>query len=766
MAAGAVQALSSVVHEHAVVDGPLDSDAARATKTASLFSKLIRSARAYLPDAGLELIERAYARACVAHEGQVRDSGEPFVNHCIETAQILSDFRLEAVPIAAAILHDVLEDTPVTADALRSEFGEEVAGLVEGVTKLSNIGFAELTPLDPIENRRRDRAKAQAIQAENLRKLFLAMADDIRVVLIKLADRVHNMRTLQALDQDRRTRIARETMEIYAPLAARLGIWQVKWQLEDLAFRHLEPVAYRRISRALAATRADRERFIAQAAAHLSGELEKAGLRAQVVGRPKHIYSIYRKTLRTGLDVSQLHDLLGVRVIISGAEADCYTALGVVHQTWVPIPTPTGETGFRDYIAVPKENGYRSLHTTVMGPGGKALEVQIRTEEMHRDAEYGVAAHWRYKEGRARDLKFEERIAWIRQLLDWQTEMSGTAQEFVESLKSDVFRDQVYVFTPRGELRELPAGSTPLDFAYRIHTDIGHRCVGAKVNGRLVSLDYQIRNGDIVEIVASKAPRGPSRDWLNSSLGYVKTAHAREKIRQWFKRQERAENIERGKDLLDKELSRLGLSHAKVDDVLPHFKLERVDDLYAAIGCGEISPQTVAVRLAGGDSTAEEELPLSAPATPDSTVVEGLHVMGVGDLLTRLARCCSPVPGDPVVGFITRGNGVTVHRVSCPNVRNLTDRERLVSVEWGRHQTNVPATIRLEAWDRDGLLRDVAALVAEDRINMTSVSAVTHPDHTATIKATLEISDLRALSRLLTRLEHIKGVRSVARDLS
>ena len=761
------QLLPDSSNGEANVDDATPTVSSPSPKTATLLARLIRTARGYLPATGIELVERAYLRACFAHHGQERDSGEPYVNHCIETAQILADFRLESVPIAAALLHDVLEDTPTTADAIRTEFGDEVARLIEGVTKLSAIGFADLTPLDSNDGRRRDRAKAQAMQAENLRKLFLAMADDIRVVLIKLADRVHNMRTLQALALDRRTRIARETMEIYAPLAARLGIWQVKWQLEDLAFRNLDPIAYRRVSRTLAVTRADRERYIAQAVAKLAGELHRAGLRAQVVGRPKHIYSIFRKTVRTGLDVSQLHDLLGVRVILEGTDADCYTALGVVHQTWMPIPTATGETGFRDYIAVPKENGYRSLHTTVLGPEATALEVQIRTEEMHRDAEFGVAAHWRYKEGKARDLRFEERIAWIRQVLDWQSEMSGSAQEFVESLKSDVFRDQVYVFTPRGELRELPTGSTPLDFAYRIHTDIGHRCIGAKVNGRLVALDQQIHNGDVVEIVTSKAPRGPSRDWLNPSLGFVKTTHAREKIRQWFKRQERAENIERGKDLVEKELSRLGVSQAKIEDVLPHFKLDKVEDLYAAVGCGEVSAQTVAVRLAGGDLAQDDELPVSAPVAPDSNVIEGLHVMGVGDLLTRLARCCSPVPGDPVVGFITRGNGVTVHRRDCSNVRNLGDNERLVSVEWGRlQQTVVPTAIRLEAWDRDGLLRDVAALVAEDRVNMTSVSAVTHPDHTATIRATLEIANLRTLSRILTRLERIKGVRSVGRDSS
>ena len=752
-------------------EAPLDKSAGRASmataSSSTLFAHLLASIRTYLPPCDVDLVERAYQLARLAHEDQCRESGEPYINHCIATAQILADFHLEAVPIAAALLHDVLEDTATTNDDLRNQFGEEVTQLVQGVTKLSSFDFGDLSPLDTGDNRRRDRLKAQLVQAENLRKLFLAMADDIRVVLIKLADRLHNMRTLQALSADRRTRIARETMEIYAPLAARLGIWQMKWQLEDLSFRYLDPEAYRRVSRALAITRAERERYIKQTSQQLMADLTKAGLRARVVGRPKHLYSIWRKTQRTGLQVDQLHDLLGLRVILDGNEADCYAALGVVHQKWTPIPTPTGETGFRDYIAVPKENGYRSLHTTVMGPEATALEVQIRTEEMHREAEFGVAAHWRYKEGRPRDVRFEERIAWIRQLLDWQSEMSGSAQQFVESLKSDVFRDQVYVFTPRGELRELPAGSTPLDFAYRIHTDIGHRCIGSKINGRLVALDYQLRNGDVVEIVTSKTPRGPSRDWLNPSLGFVKTAHAREKIRQWFKRQERAENIERGKEQLDKELSRLGLSHAHLEDVLPNFKLDKIEDLYLAIGCGELNPQAVVVRLAGGESTTEDDIPVSAPTVSESEVAHAVQVMGVGDLLTRVARCCSPVPGDAIIGFVTRGNGVTVHRADCTNVVHLSDRERLVNVEWGRvHQQVFPAVIRLEAWDRDGLLRDVAALVAEDRVNMTSVTAVTHPDHTATIKATLEVANIQTLSRILARLERIKGVRSVMRDAS
>ncbi len=647
------------------------------------------------------------------------------------------------------------------------EFGDEVARLVEGVTKLNSIGFTDLAAVETGEGHRRDRARIQAIQAENLRKLFLAMADDIRVVLIKLADRLHNMRTLHVLAPDRRTRIARETMEIYAPLAARLGVWQVKWQLEDLSFRHLEPIAYRWVSRALANTRADREHFIDRATALLQSDLRGAGLKVQVLGRPKHLYSIYKKTQRTGRDVTELHDLLGLRVLIDGTEADCYTALGIVHQTWVPVPMPTGESGFRDYVAAPKENGYRSLHTTVMGPDARALEVQIRTETMNREAEFGVAAHWRYKEGSRQDLKFEERIAWIRQLLDWQSEMSGTAQEFVESLKSDVLRDQVYVFTPKGQLRELPAGSTPLDFAYRIHTDIGHRCTGAKVNGRLVALDHALHNGDVVEIVTSRAPKGPSRDWINPSLGFIKTAHAREKIRQWFSRQERAENIERGKELLDKEMHRLGLAHAKLEDILIHFKLERIEDLHAAVGSGEVSAQTVALKLAGGEPAPDDEPMVSAPTAPDTGITRGIQVMGVGDLLTRVGRCCSPVPGDRIVGFITRGSGVTVHRADCSNVVHLTEQERLVTVEWGRVQQQVfPVAIRLEAHDRDGLLRDVAQLVAEDRVNMTAVSAVTHPDHTAIIKATLEISDLRTLSRIMNRLERIKGIQAVSRDMS
>ncbi|MBI3966662.1 MAG: bifunctional (p)ppGpp synthetase/guanosine-3',5'-bis(diphosphate) 3'-pyrophosphohydrolase, partial [Chloroflexi bacterium] len=460
-----------------------------------------------------------------------------------------------------------------------------------------------------------------------------------------------------------------------------------------------------------------------------------------------------------GKDFSQIYDLLALRVLVDEVH-DCYSALGVVHALWHPIP---GQ--FDDYIAMPKESMYQSLHTTVLGPGTRPLEIQIRTHQMHRLAEYGVAAHWRYKEGAKRDNKFEEKIAWLRQLIEWQKDVTG-AQEFVDSLKTDIFQDQVYVFTPKGEIKELPSGATPLDFAYRIHTDIGHRCVGAKVNGRLVPLDYQLSTGEIVEIITTKASKGPSRDWLNSSLGYVKTANAREKIRQWFKRQQRDENIARGRDQLDKELSRLGVSGINLEDLAKQFKYDRVDEFYLAVGCGDVSQHAIASKLVEKEEAQKPPvLPTSSsrPALPPS----GIQVMGVGDLLTRLARCCHPVPGDEIVGFITRGHGVTIHRTGCPSVMAHEERERLVAVEWGRvREQSYPVDIRIEAFDRDGLLRDVATVVAEDKINMTAVSAVTNSDHTATITATIEVTGIDKLSRVLSKLEAIKNVYVVTREVS
>ncbi len=712
----------------------------------------------YLEEDDLALVRRAFYYAADAHRSQSRRSGEPYLVHPVATAEILADYHLEATAIAAALLHDILEDTEVTPEQLRQSFGSEITMLVEGVSKLGRIS------LQALEDSRRPAGKVRdeeaQIWAENLRKMFLAMAEDIRVVLIKLADRLHNLRTLMFLAPPKRREVAQETMEIYAPLASRLGIWEMKWQLEDLSFRHLEPERYKSIARQLASTRASREKFISHAMDILRRDLERAGLRADVSGRPKHIYSIHRKMQRRGVGFDEIYDLLAIRVMVE-TEADCYSALGVVHSLWHPIP---GQ--FDDYIATPKESMYQSLHTTVVGPEGKPLEIQIRTPEMHRRAEYGVAAHWRYKEGGKRDVRFEERVAWLRQLMDWQKEMTtGGALQFVESLKTDLFSDQVYVFTPKGDIRELPAGATPIDFAYRIHTDIGHRCVGAKVNGKLVSLDTPLRTGDIVEILTTKSPKGPSRDWLNPNLSFVKTAHAQEKIRQWFHRQERSESITRGRELLEKELTRLGLAQYKLEDLAKLFKFDKVDDLFAAVGYGEISPQQIAVRTAAEEES-DEGKTVAAPApSADSIAPAGIRVMGEGNVLTRLANCCHPIPGDEIVGYVTRGRGVTIHRKDCRNVLAETHDERLLTVDWGngRRTNTYPVTVVIDAWDRDGLLRDIASVVSEDHVNMTSVSAVSHSDHTATITATLQISSIDQLSRMLSKIERIRDVSRVNR---
>jgi GTP diphosphokinase / guanosine-3',5'-bis(diphosphate) 3'-diphosphatase len=711
--------------------------------------EVVRRLAAHLSAPEQALVDRAYRFAASAHDGQTRRSGDPYIVHPVAVATILTDLHLDCATICAALLHDVAEDTEFGIDRLSSEFGPEIASLVDGVTKLRR---AEDMLADPTS---RAQARDQA-WAESVRKMFLAMAEDIRVVLIRLADRLHNMRTLDYMTPEKQRRIAQETMEIYAPLASRLGIWQIKWELEDLAFRHLEPVAYKDIARKLQSRRVQREKYIVQVQDELHQELKKAGIEADISGRPKHIYSIWRKMQRRGVDFSNIYDLLALRVIVEDVSA-CYHALGVVHALWRPI---AGQ--FDDYIAMPKDSLYQSLHTTVIGPEGRPLEIQIRTGEMHRIAEYGIAAHWRYKEGVRRDTKYDDKIAWLRQLLDWHQDVAG-AQEFVESLKTDVFQDQVYVFTPKGEIREMPTGATPLDFAYRIHTDIGHRCVGGKVNGRLVSLDYQLKNGEIVEIITSKSPKGPTRDWLNPNLNYVKTHHAREKIRQWFRRQQREENIVRGREIMEKELARLGLSKTPPEELAALLKFDKVDDFLAALGSGDISPQNVALKVLG-EQQPSAVAPVEQPQPRPTNPATGISVLGVGDLLTRIARCCNPVPGEAIVGYITRGTGITVHRSDCPNIASEDERERLVPVEWGEATRLYPVKIRLEAWDRDGLLRDVAGIVAEDKINMSTVSAISHPDRTCTIRATLEITDVGKLGRILTKLEGIRGIFAVARD--
>ena len=591
------------------------------------------------------LIRRAYETAVAAHEGQLRSSGEPYVTHPVEVTYYLATLQMDAETLAAALLHDVPEDTDFTLADIEKSFGREVTQLVDGVTKLSKFGSARTM---------------EEQQAENIRKMFMAMAEDVRVVIIKLADRLHNMRTLEHLPPEKQERIARQTMEIYAPLAHRLGMWQIKWELEDLAFKYLEPEKYRQLVEMLADRRRAREGFVNKSIGILRKELEKVDIRAEISGRPKHLYSIAKKMERKGAEFTEIYDLNAIRVLVDDVK-DCYAALGIVHSLWRPVP---GQ--FDDYIAMPKANMYQSLHTAVIGPEAKPLEVQIRTYRMHEVAEAGIAAHWRYKEGSRGDRKYDEKLAWIRNLMDWQREVTDPT-EFVEGLKLDVFQDQVFVFTPKGDVKDLPRDATPLDFAYRIHTDVGHRTIGAKVNNRLVPLDYRLRNGDIVEIVTTKAAHGPSRDWLN----IVRTSHAREKIRAWFKRQQRDENITQGKDLLDRELRRLahetlaGIDSAKLTEIAQQYKLRELDDFYAAIGYGAISSASVVSKLEIHDDAAITLPEMAPPAAPSTT---GVKVKGVGDLLVRFAKCCSPIPGDDITGYVTRGKGVTVHRASCPSV--------------------------------------------------------------------------------------------------
>jgi GTP pyrophosphokinase len=599
------------------------------------------------------------------------------------------------------------------------------------------------------------------LQAENLRKMFLAMAEDIRVVIIKLADRLHNMRTLDAKPPDNRVRTARETMEIYAPLASRLGIWQLKWELEDLAFRHLEPDRYREIAQLVASKRAHRERYIAQVESILREELAKQGVQADVQGRAKHIYSIHQKMQKyaaQGKSFNEIYDLLALRVLVNTV-SDCYSALGAVHGLWHPIP---GQ--FDDYIANPKESMYQSLHTTVMCLGARPLEVQIRTYEMHRLAEYGVAAHWRYKEGGRRDRRYEERMAWLRQLLEWHRELSG-AHELVEAVKTDIFRDQVFVYTPKGEIKDLPAGSTPIDFAYRIHTELGHKCIGAKVNGRIVPLNYQLQNGDMVEVLTSRSSKGPSLDWLNPNLGYARTSHAREKVRQWFRRQERADNIERGRSILDRELRRQGMSLSEFgDEMLRVLGHDSMDEFLAALGSGTISAHQVALKLAAVSAPEGEPDLQPGGIRPLEPVVDtSVTVLGIGDVLTQIARCCNPVPGDQIIGYVTRSRGVTIHRRDCHNVLHEDETERLIDVDWGRGQQRYPVSIRIEAWDRVGLLRDVSTMVAEERVNMVGVRTQEHGDRTTSVFITLETTGIEQLTRLLNKLETVRGVLSVSR---
>ncbi len=693
------------------------------------------------------VLKRAYEFAIQAHAGQKRKSGEDFVVHCIEVARIVMDLGLETPVIAAALLHDVVEDTSVTLDDLEEEFGAEVAGLVAGVTKLEQIS---------LDTEKHPAGQPRDREAEFLRKTLLTMNDDVRVILIKLADRLHNMRTLGYLSPEKQIRMARETMDIFAPLVSRLGIWQLKWELEDLAFRYLEPDHYKMIARLIDERRADRNFYVGEIVKRLSTLLDEHGILADVSGRSKHIYSIWRKMDRKGLPFNQIFDVRAVRIIVPDVMS-CYQVLALIHQAWRPIP---GE--FDDYIATPKDNIYQSLHTAVIREDGKTLEVQIRTAEMHNHAEYGIAAHWRYKEDitlrRGGDEIFERRMKHVRDMLEVGRGVDD-ADEFLDALRSDALRDRVYVFTPRGDIIDLPAGSTPIDFAYHIHTEIGHRCRGAKVNGKLVPLDHTLDVGDRVEILTAKRG-GPSRDWLNPSLGYVRTKRAAGKIRHWFRRQDREKMIALGREILDREMKRLAVEKMSHDRVTELFGLDSTEDLLAQIGFGDIHPQHIATRIlemgrASQDLDAFEVTSTSTPTRPRSS--DDIRIHGTGGLLTTLAQCCTPVQGDPIVGYITRGRGVTVHRQDCSNVLNL-DPERLITVEWGaapETRYHVPVIIR--AYDREGLMRDIGAAVADAHINMRDITVRTQ-NHIATFSVIMEVESAAQLSDILSRIARLPNV--------
>ncbi len=695
------------------------------------------------------MIEKAYHFSQEAHSGQLRESGESYIIHPLGVVMILAELELDLVTIVAGLLHDVVEDTAVTLEDIRQEFGPEVASLVDGVTKLSRLDFTS----------------KEEQQAETLRKMFIAMAQDIRVVMIKLADRTHNLRTLRYLNTNKQKEIARETLEIYAPLAHRLGIYMIKWELEDLAFRYMQPEEYFQLVEKLAKKRREREHFINRIIWVLQDQLSEANIQAEIQGRPKHLFSIYNKMKSQGKDLSEIYDLTAVRIIVDSVK-DCYHTLGIVHTIWKPIPGR-----FKDFIAMPKPNMYQSLHTTVFAAENELAEIQIRTWDMHRTAEYGIAAHWRYKEKVKDSDELDQKLAWLRQLLEWQHDYRD-AREFIKDLKGDLFTDEVFVFTPKGDVLDLPAGSVTIDFAYKIHTDVGNRCTGARVNGRLVPLDYQLKTGDMVEVVTSKSG-SPSRDWLN----LVKTNQAKSKIRSWFKKERREENIEKGKEMLEREIrrvnveQRLAIKNDMLEDVGRSFNLMSVDDLYAAVGYGGVSVHQVISRLREennrrkGETEEEEVLPELKTVKQVKSGPAGVSISGMDNLLMRIARCCNPVPGDDIVGFITRGRGVTIHRRDCPNlVHYSTDNGRFINASWDSLvKAAYPVDVEVSASDRKNLLSDIMTAVNESKIDMTAVSARADKNRVATIHLTMVVRDQVHLEQIMSKIKKIKDIYAVRR---
>jgi GTP pyrophosphokinase len=712
--------------------------------TPMTIADLVAKVQTYDPSLDGAWLTAVYELADTAHEGQLRASGEAYVAHPLAVADILADLEMDRDTIAAALLHDVVEDTVVTSEEVTELFGTEIATLVDGVTKLTRIPY---------------QSKEDA-QVENLRKMFLAMAKDIRVIIIKLADRLHNMRTLNSLAPAKQQAIAKETLEIYAPIAHRLGIWRIKWDLEDLALRYLDPDSYRDIAERVAKKRTEREEAVTRVIDELTIGFEQVSLRADITGRPKHFYSIHKKMAK-GRDFSTIYDLTAVRIIVETVK-DCYGALGLVHSLWKPLPGR-----FKDYIAMPKPNMYQSLHTTVVGPGGDPLEVQIRTVEMHRTSEYGIAAHWRYKEGGKTD-NFEQKLTWLRSLLEWQNDMRDS-RLFMENLKLDLFENQVFVFSPKGDVFSMAAGSTPLDFAYHVHTNVGNHCIGAKVNGKIVPLDYQLHNGDIAEILLNKSSGRPSLDWLS----LVKTSGAKHKIKQWFRKERKEENAVLGQEAVEAELARqnvrvdLGRAEA-IEKIAKRLNYATINDLYAAIGFGDASAVNVVGRIKDElktDNVVEFTAIPKPPAKRVARSKSGIRIAGVDDVLVRLSKCCSPVPGDPIMGFVTIGRGVSVHRADCPNVAYMNGApERILEAQWAASTEITHAVdIEIEASDRAGLLQDVMGVCSELKTSVSTVNAKVKRDKNALIALTAQITDLDHLHHLLRKFGNLKDVRAVYR---
>ena len=707
------------------------------------------------------IIKKAYDLACDAHKNQKRESGEPYVTHPIDVAVILAEMGMDTSTIAAGLLHDVIEDTEYTYDDIKSMFNEEIANLVQGVTKLGKIEY---------------KTKEEQ-QADNVRKMLLAMAKDIRVIIIKLADRLHNLRTLKYMPKEKQKQKAKETLDIYAPLAHRLGISKIKWELEDLSFRYLHEEEYYDLVKEIAEKRVERETYISEIKEDLHKKLEESEIDSDIDGRPKHFYSIYKKMVNKNKSIEQIFDLTAIRILVNTVK-DCYGVLGIVHTIYKPIPGR-----FKDYIAMPKANMYQSLHTTVIGPQGKTFEIQIRTFEMHKTAEYGIAAHWKYKEGDVqedKDNSFENKLAWIRDMLEWQKETSD-AEEFIEGFKIDLFTDEVFVFTPKGVVINLPSGATPIDFAYRIHTDIGNRCVGAKVNGKIVPLDHKLKTGEIVEVLTSKNAKGPNIDWLNMA----KSNQAKSKIRQWFKKIKKEENIDKGKEAFEKELKKQGVIYSEIakgdgyDKAIKRYNIHNMEDLYAAIGIGQISASAFISKLKEDNIIEKQTSETLNKAIDDhisksdkansksaSTNSYGITVKGVSNIMVRFARCCNPVPGDEIQGYITKGRGVSVHRSDCSNLKGLIDYDsgKVVDVSWGLSKgAAYVAEIQVKTEDRMGILSDIMVIITESKLPLNALNAKSSKGNVAVINIRVKIDSIEQLKELMRKIRRLRGVMDVYR---